>query len=276
MVTDIFPKEKLAAAQGAIVGSAAISSTAGLVIGAYIVQDLGWRYAFHTALVLSLLLLPVASIMLVESPKRPEMKIDYFGAVLLTLGITLVLLYLSLGSSVGWFAAENIALLFAGIFLSVSFFIYARGKDNALIKLSLLKIRNVLVSNLVSILSGLANFLLFYAFIFYAELPKPAGLGLDVISTGIALAPATLMMLVAGPLAGRLVSKIGPKPIMLSGAGIVSGRVPDADLEPLHNAGYYPGRDAFAGGNRVLAGASSQYDLCIAAQGRRYHRSGDQ
>ncbi len=170
---------------------------------------------------LSLLLLPVASIMLVESPKRPEMKIDYFGAVLLTLGITLVLLYFSLGSSVGWFAAENIALRFAGIFLSVSFFIYARGKDNALIKLSLLKIRNVLVSNLVSILSGLANFLLFYAFIFYAELPKPAGLGLDVISTGIALAPATLMMLVAGPLAGRLVSKIGPKPIMLSGAGIV-------------------------------------------------------
>ena len=221
MVTDLFPKERLAAAQGAIVGSAAISSTAGLVIGAYIVQDLGWRYAFHTALVLSLILLPIAAILLEESPRRPAMKIDYLGAGLLTTGITLVLLYLTLGSSVGWYAAENVALLTVGIILSVSFFVYARGKDDALIKLSLLKIRNVLVANLVSILSGLGNFLLFYAFIFYAELPKPAGLGLDVISTGLALAPATLMMLVAGPVAGRLISKIGPKFVMLSGSGIV-------------------------------------------------------
>jgi MFS family permease len=221
MVTDIFPKERLASAQGAIVGSAAISSTAGLVIGAYIVQNLGWRYAFHTALALSLILLPVAAIILVESPKRPQMKIDYLGALLLTGGVTLILLYLTLGSSAGWYALDNIALLVAGIILSISFFVFERGKQDALIRLSLLKIRNVLVANLISILSGLANFMLFYAFIFYSELPKPAGLGLDVVATGLALAPATLMMLAAGPIAGKLVGKIGPKPMMLAGTGVL-------------------------------------------------------
>jgi MFS family permease len=221
MVTDIFPKERLASAQGAIVGSAAISSTAGLVVGAYIVQDLGWRYAFHTALILSLILLPIAATMLVESQKRPNMKIDYLGALMLSGGITFVLLYLTLGSSQGWYSLETISLLVTGIVLSFLFFAYERGRQNALIQLNLLKIRNVLVANLISIISGLANFMLFYAFIFYAELPSPAGLGLTVISTGLALAPATLVMLVAGPVAGKLVSKIGPKPILLSGTAIL-------------------------------------------------------
>lgn len=223
MLTDIFPKEKLASAQGAIVGSAAISSTAGLVIGAYIIQDLGWRYAFHTALVLSLILLPVAAFLLVESPTRPGTKIDYLGAAILTGGITLVLLYFTLGSSAGWYSVENVGILISGVLLSVMFFLYERGRTNALIQLRLLKIRNVLVSNLISIISGLANFMLFYAFVFYAELPKPAGLGLSEISTGLALAPATLMMLVAGPLAGRLVTRIGPKPVLIAGSAIVIG-----------------------------------------------------
>jgi MFS family permease len=217
MVTDIFPKEKLASAQGAIIGSAAISSTAGLVIGAYIVQDLGWRYAFHTALALSLILLPIAAYMLVESPLRPGTKIDYLGALIFTAGITLVLLYFTLGSTVGWYAAETLSLLISGVALTVLFFVYERGRTNALIQLNLLKIRNVLVANLISMFSGLGNFMLFYAFIFYAELPKPSGLGLDVIHAGIALAPATMVMLVAGPLAGRIVTKIGPKPILVAG-----------------------------------------------------------
>jgi MFS family permease len=221
MVTDIFPKEKLASAQGAIVGSAAISSTAGLVIGAYIVQDLGWRYAFHTALVLSLILLPIAAIILPESQIRSKMKIDYTGALFLTLGITLVLLYLTLGSSSGWYAVENVALLVAGVTLTFGFFFYEKGKTNALIQLSLLKIRNILVSNLITVLSGLANFMLFYAFIFYAEYPKPSGLGLSASAAGLALAPATLMMLVAGPVAGRLVTRAGPKPVLLGGSGIL-------------------------------------------------------
>jgi MFS family permease len=74
---------------------------------------------------------------------------------------------------------------------------------------------------LVSIIAGLANFLFFYALVFFAELPRPAGLGLDIFSTGLALGPATLVMLVVGPVAGKAVTKIGPKPIMLTGSAVL-------------------------------------------------------
>ena len=87
----------------------------------------------------------------------------------------------------------------------------------------MLKIRNVLVANLVGIFSSMAMFLLFFAVIYYAQYPSaigPYGLGLSVINTGLTLAPATLVMLIVGPLMGRLVTKIGPKPIITLGASI--------------------------------------------------------
>jgi len=84
----------------------------------------------------------------------------------------------------------------------------------------MLKIRNVLVANLVGILSSLGLFLLFFAVIYYAQYPKPYGLGLDIITTGLTLAPATLVMLLVGPIMGRLVTRIGPKPILALGASI--------------------------------------------------------
>ena len=79
----------------------------------------------------------------------------------------------------------------------------------------MLKIRNVLVANLVGILSSMSMFLVFFAVIYYAQYPTwPYGLGLSIINTGLTLAPATLVMLIVGPLMGRLVTRIGPKPIL--------------------------------------------------------------
>ena len=49
IIADAFPREKMAMAQGVISGTFAIGAAAGLVIGSYVVQDLGWQYAFYTA-----------------------------------------------------------------------------------------------------------------------------------------------------------------------------------------------------------------------------------
>jgi len=76
------------------------------------------------------------------------------------------------------------------------------------------------VANLVGILSSMGMFLLFFAVIYYAQYPKPYGLGLDIITTGLTLAPATLVMLIVGPVMGRLVTRIGPKPILALGASV--------------------------------------------------------
>jgi EmrB/QacA subfamily drug resistance transporter len=221
IITDIFPKERVATAQGIISGTFAIGAAAGLVVGAYVVQDLSWHWAFHTAFILSIVLFFLVAVMLKKDAPGEKSKVDFTGATILMVGVILVLVYLTEAPTLGWLSYENIAFLIPGLILTVYFFfIFENKRTSPLIHVSLLKIRNVLVANLVGIMSSLSMFLLFFAVIYYAQYPAPYGLGLDIITTGLTLAPATLVMLVVGPIIGRLVTRIGPKPILVLGASV--------------------------------------------------------
>jgi MFS family permease len=214
IITDTFPREKIAGAQGIISGTFAIGAAAGLILGSEVVQDLGWQYAFHSAFVLSIVLFVLVWKVIRRDSPGAKRKVDYLGAAILMSGVTLLLIYATEGPSLGWLSGEEVAFLVPGIFLSLFFFYFETKVAQPLIRLDLLKIRNVLVANLVGLASGVVMFLLFFAIIYYAELPAPFGLTLGVIATGLTLAPATLAMLVAGPLAGRAVARFGPKPML--------------------------------------------------------------
>jgi MFS family permease len=214
IITDTFPREKIAQAQGIISGTFAIGAAAGLIIGSEVVQSLGWQYAFHSAFVLSIVLFLIVLKVIRRDVPRAKHKVDFLGAGILMSGVTLLLIYATEGPSLGWFSLEEFALLVPGIVLSLSFFYFETKVAQPLIRLDLLKIRNVLVANLVGLVSGIVMFLLFFAIIYYAELPTPFGLAKGVVATGLTLAPATLAMLIAGPIIGRSVGRFGPKPLL--------------------------------------------------------------
>jgi MFS family permease len=214
IITDTFPREKIAGAQGIISGTFAIGAAAGLILGSEVVQDLGWQYAFHSAFVLSIVLFVLLWRVIRRDTPRAKHKVDYLGALILMSGVTLLLVYATEGPSLGWLSVEEIAFLLPGAFLALFFFYFETKVAEPLIRLDLLRIRNVLVANLVGLVSGVVMFLLFFAIIYYAELPAPFGLTLGIVATGLTLAPATLAMLVAGPLAGRAVARFGPRPML--------------------------------------------------------------
>ncbi len=224
IITDVFPPERVAVAQGIISGTFAIGAAAGLIVGSYVVQDLGWQYAFHTALVLSLILFVISARVLQRDIVNALNKaIDYLGAAILMGGVTLILLYVTEGPTLGWLGLEELALIIPGALLTVSFFVFENYRANPLMRLSLFRIRNVLVANLVGLLSGAIMFLLFFAVVYYAQLPKPFGLSLDIINAGLTLAPSTLGMLIGGLVIGRILPRVGPRPILLLGAVILGG-----------------------------------------------------
>lgn len=221
IVAETFPKEKIATAQGVISATFAIGAALGLIIGSYIVQDLGWQWAFHTAAILSVILFGVIYLLLPTGSPGTRIRVDYETIVFLMAGISLILLYLTEGPYEGWYSAYELIALAAGVVLTVGFFVAEARRANPLIQISLLRIRNVLVANGVGILSGIGMFMLFFAVVYYTELPAPFGLGLDVLSAGLTMAPATVVMLGAGPGLGRLTAKAGPKPTMFLG-GLVA------------------------------------------------------
>ena len=219
IIAETFPRERIAAAQGIISATFAVGAAAGLVIGAYIVEDFGWQWAFHSAFVVSVALFLVISKLLPTGNPGTGRKVNYATIGLLMAGVSLILLYLTEGPYRGWYSGYDLGALAAGVALTVGFFLAESRVANPLIQLRLLRIRNVLVANGVGVISGISMFSLFFALTYYGQLPKAfGGLGLDVISAGLTIAPATLLMLVAGPLIGRLVQRTGPKPAMILGA----------------------------------------------------------
>jgi MFS family permease len=217
IIAETFPRERIATAQGVVSATFAIGAALGLIIGSYVVQDLGWQWAFHTAFILSVVLFAVVARFLPAGHPGTRLKVDYETVILLMAGASLLLLYLTEAPYVGWTDAYNLGALALGAVLTVAFFVAESRKTNPLIPLHLLRIRNVLVANLTGILSGMGMFMLFFAVVYYNESPAPFGLGLDVISAGLTIAPATALMLVGGPALGRLVSRSGPKPAMVLG-----------------------------------------------------------
>ena len=224
IIAETFPKERIATAQGVVSATFAIGAALGLVLGSYIVEDLGWQWAFHSAAIVSVVLFIVVAKFLPSGHPGTRMKVDYQTVILLIAGVSLLLLYMTEAPYVGWTDPYNLGALAAGVVLTVGFFAVESRRPNPLIPLHLLKIRNVMIANLAGILSQWGLLMVFFAVIYYAELkspPAPTGLGLSVIAAGLSLAPATVVMLAGGPGLGRLTDRRGPKPTMMLG-GLVA------------------------------------------------------
>lgn len=221
IVTDAFPREKAAMAQGIISATYTLGAAVGYIVGSYVVQDLGWRYAFYSAFIPSLVLIGLVATLLRRDAPRTKSRVDYLGAFVLMSGVASLLFYITEGPYLGWLSLENLSFLLAGITLTAFFAVLERRSNSPLIQLGLLRIKNFLVANLIGISTGITMFLLYYAIVYYAELPPPFGLGLGVVSTALTLAPGTIVMVVMAVFVGKMVTKIGPKPVIIGSASVL-------------------------------------------------------
>ncbi|EWG06737.1 MAG: multidrug resistance protein [Candidatus Aramenus sulfurataquae] len=224
IITDLYPKERVAFAQAILSAILGIGPALGLLIGSYIVQDLGWQYAFHTAAILSLVVFVLSEVYLPHTGHRVKEKVDVIGATLIGLATVMVLVYLTEIPDWGALSLQNLLLLFSGIVLFGAFIAFERRTSEPLLKLELFKIRNFAAANLVGLISGVGMFMVFIFLVYYSQLPSPYGLGLSIIQSGLLMSPVAFGMVIFGPLFGRLLPRVGPKPIVILGTvlGIVS------------------------------------------------------
>ncbi|BBG22931.1 MFS transporter [Sulfuracidifex tepidarius] len=217
-ITDLYPRERVAFAQSLLSAMIGIGPALGLLLGSYVVEDLGWPYAFHTAAILSLILFALSLMYLPHTGNRKKEKVDYVGASLIGAGTVMTLVYVTEGPTLGWTSIENFGFLFLGLILYVAFVFFERRVKEPLLRLDLFKIRNFSVANLVGLVSGIGMFMVFIFLVYYAQIPSPYGLGLTIIQSGLIMSPVALGMIIFGPIMGKLMPKIGPKPIIVAGA----------------------------------------------------------
>jgi MFS family permease len=214
-----FPKKLVPRAQGVISAVQVAGGAAGLLGGAVITNSFGWQANYHVAIPFIVALAVLIYFFIRESPNRkPGVKLDYVGALLLGASLTAIVLGLSEGTSWGWTSKSIIGLIGSGLALMVPLVLYERSIAEPILDLKLLKQRNILIANFGIIFYGISLGIAFQTLVYALELPPPSGFGISITGVGLSLLPLVVVVLPVALAVGALIPRYGVKPFLYMGS----------------------------------------------------------
>ncbi len=268
LVREQFPRQLVPRAQGLVSAMFGAGLALGLPVGAFVANNYGWQTNYHIATPFIIVLTVLIFFAVRESPFRnPEAKMDYVGAGLLGVAVALVVLGLSQGSYWGWTSAPVLGLIVVGLMLFIPLVPYEmKLKEVAVLNFAQLRQRNVLVSNVLGLISGMGMLLAFQSIVFQLEDSKPVGYGFDIFTTGLYLLPLAIVMLALAYPLGILISRIGVKPFLIVGS--IIGAIGFLLLAETHSALEIAGYLAIASVGLAMMMVSMQNLLVLSVKPR--------
>src|SRR5882724_136975 len=203
-----FPAEKLNAAigiWGAVIGA---STAAGPIVGGLLVQHIGWEACFYINVPVGLIALAASLLVLRETDPSPAARsFDIPGIATLSGALFLLIWGLIKGPDYGWSSAPTLAFLGAAALAVLLFVLRQARTAQPLLPLRLFRSASLSAGVVLVVLLMFALFGAMFFMTFYLENVH----GLSPIAAGVHLLPMTAMLIVGSPLAGTLISRIGPR-----------------------------------------------------------------
>jgi EmrB/QacA subfamily drug resistance transporter len=199
-------------AWGAVSGMAA---AAGVFLGGLISQGPGWRWIFFVNPPICVAVAAGALVLLAgdRRDKAEGAAFDAQGAVLVTGGMLLLVYGLVKAPLVGWATAETIGTLAGAAVLITAFAFNELRSRFPLLPLAILRIKGLVAADLTQLIA----FTGFFSMFFYATLYMQEILGYSPLRAGVAYLPITAGFAVAGAVASQLVTRIGTRPVVVTG-----------------------------------------------------------
>ena len=212
IIRDEFPRERVASGIGSISAMFGIGGGVGLVVSGLLIEWLGVDSIFWLSLVVSAAAAWATWRFVPESPVRVQARVDFVGAALLGLALLSLLLGVSEGTAWGWSSARILGLFAGAVVVGALWVAWERRVEDPMVDLALMARRPVWTANLAAMAVGLsmfASFILIPQFVQADPAEVGYGFGASITLSGIYLLPSALVMLVAGPLSGRLSTRRG-------------------------------------------------------------------
>ncbi|MGW8554343.1 MFS transporter [Streptomyces tubercidicus] len=212
IIGDIVPPRERARYQGYMLGTFATSSVAGPLIGGALAgQDqllgiTGWRWVFLVNVPIGIIALFVVAKVLNIPHTRRDHRIDWWGALTISVGVVPLLLVAEQGREWGWDSSRSIACYAIGAVGIVAWIFVERWiGDDALIPMRLFRNGTFSKTSVLSVLIGMGMFGGMLMIPQYLQIVK----GASPTTSGLEMLPLMAGMFIASIASGQITAKTG-------------------------------------------------------------------
>jgi EmrB/QacA subfamily drug resistance transporter len=220
IISNAFPPQERGKAIGTWAGVSAMALAIGPVVGGFLVENVSWQSIFFLNVPVAIVAVFVTVAATRESRDESSThQVDLPGVLTISVGLGALVLALVEGNAWGWGSASIVALLGTSAIALVAF-VYAEIRSaEPMVDFRFFQSKSFLGANLVAFIVSFGMLAMFFFLALYMQNIK----GYSPLQAGVRFLPSTAVIILAGPIAGRLTDRIGPKPLMTAGLLIVSG-----------------------------------------------------
>ena len=247
IIRDEFPPEKVGVSLGLLSATFGVGGALGLVLSGVVLDHLAWTWLFWIGAVPTVIALVLVWLLVPESPVRTPSRLDWWGALTLSVGLSALLVGLSEGNHWGWLGAATLGCFAAAVAALLAWVWVELHVPEPMIDIAMMRERAVFWTNVTAVIAGFAMFGTFLLVPSFVEMGSGLsadvaarvgyGFGASVIVAGLYLLPASSVMLIVGPLGGLLERRVGARLLTMTGmfvlgaGGVVLAVAHDSGLE---------------------------------------------
>ena len=200
---------------------ASAGGTIGVLAGGFLTDALNWHWIFLVNIPIGVAVYALSVALLPgDQVAEQDRRVDYAGAVTVTVSLMLAVYAIVNGERVGWLDAQTLLMLAASLVLFVGFIIIEARVPKPLMPLGLFKHRTLATANGVAVLLSGAMFAAFFLGALYLQLV----LDYTPLEVGLAFLPTSLIMgAFSLGLSAKLVMRFGIKPPLVVGLLFMAG-----------------------------------------------------
>jgi EmrB/QacA subfamily drug resistance transporter len=209
-------RNKALGAWGAVAGA---GGAAGVLFGGILTDGPGWEWVLWINVPVALIVAALAPRLILESRSESATRhFDTAGAVSVTAGLSVLVYALVDANDAGWASTQTIGLLALSVALLAAFVAIELRSQAPLVPFRIFKIRTLTGANVVGLLVGGSLFAMFFFITLYMQ----QVLGYSPIKAGLSYLPLALTIIAASGVASVLVTRVGFKPVMAVGLGLIA------------------------------------------------------
>lgn len=220
ILRDELPKARVAAATSLMSATLGIGSALALPLAGLIDTHLGWQGIFWLPAAVGVIMLFAVLAVVPESEVRTAGRFDLVGAVLLSAGLSALLLGITKGGSWGWTSQPTLLVFLSAVVVFALWTPYELRVGKPLVDLRTSMRRPVLLTNIASILVGFAMYANMLLTTQQLQMPTLTGygFGMTVFAAGLAMVPAGLAMALFSPVSAIITNRMGAKTTLITGS----------------------------------------------------------